>query len=121
MDADDPSAPIIINRVNHYYENGVLYRDYYRWIAVKIYIQSDGTGWKFSLMNTMLQLSSFLALLQLMTSISDFCLWYFLTGQRRDVMRGYKVKDSVDFSDKADRIDYIEFLRDQHKQQAEGN
>lgn len=57
-----------------------------------------------------------------MTSVSDFCLWYFLTGDRKLVMRGYKVKDSVDFSDKADRIDYIEFLREQRiKQQQADN
>jgi len=34
-------------------------------------------------------------------------LWYCLKGKKKDIMRGFKLIDSVDFTDKKDRLDYI--------------
>jgi hypothetical protein len=98
--------------VHYYSSEGVEYRDYYRWVAVKVFITSKGRGYKFSLIKTVIQIASALALIKLSTSISDFGMWYFTPGkERRELLRAFKVENSVDFSDKADRIDYIKWLR----------
>ena len=113
IDGDSKSVPIIFNRAVHYYSSeGVEYRDYYRWVAVKVFITSKGRGYKFSLIKTVIQIASALALIKLSTSISDFGMWHFTPGkERRELLRAFKVENSVDFSDKADRIDYIKWLR----------
>lgn len=111
IDGDSSSVPIIFNRAIHYYLDGVEYRDYYRWVAVKVFISSKGRGYKFSVIKTVIQIASALALIKLSTSISDFGMWYFTPERRRELLRAFKVENSVDFSDKADRIDYIKWLR----------
>jgi hypothetical protein len=57
----------------------------------------------------MLQVASGLALLKLVTDITDFIMLNLYPKDRRELYRKFKVEYSVDFSDKQDRIDVIKF------------
>lgn len=88
----------------------------FRFISVKFINISRGEGYEFSLQKTVLQIASALALLKLTTAISDFFMLNFYPNKtRRRNFKKLKIEDSVDFSDKGDRIDYIRFLREERE------
>ena len=108
------------SRVFHYTEDGIDKRDYYSYVGVKIILRSDGTGSRFDLLITVLQVSSGLALLKLAGQISDFFMLNFYPDkEKRKAFALFKTEDSVDFSDKAYKIDYITFLRENQDEDEE--
>ncbi|OMJ93876.1 hypothetical protein SteCoe_3068 [Stentor coeruleus] len=118
---DSEELPIIYNRIYHYTEDELVKRDYKRFTAIKFLLRSYGQGFQFSLFLTVLQVSAGLALLKMGQVLSDFIMLYLYPNrEKREGFAMFKTEDSVDFSDKAYKIDYINFLREnQDKEQKE--
>jgi hypothetical protein len=75
-------------------------------------IKSYGEAYKFSLFLTMLQISAGLALMKMANVLSDIVMLnLYPNATKREAFSKFKTEDSVDFSDKAYKIDYIEFLK----------
>jgi cellulase/cellobiase CelA1 len=103
--------------VFHYTENGVVKRDYRRFISIKFILRSYGKGYKVSILLIMLQISAALALLKVATLITDFIILYLYPSESKRVnFARNKTEDSTDFSDKAYKIDYINFIRENQKE-----
>jgi len=107
LDGESQELPFLMNRVYHYWNNGVDTRDYYRSIGVKVMIMSRGKGREFSIQVAMLQIASLLALLKVVRDITDTIMLNCYPKARRELYYIFKVEESVDFSDKADRIDIL--------------
>ena len=87
-------------------------RDYRRFTSIKLMLRSYGKATELSLLLIMLQISAGLALLKLGNTLSDFFMLYlYPSSLKRMGYAEFKIEDSVDFSDKAYNIDYINFLR----------
>ncbi|CAG9324534.1 P2RX1_2 [Blepharisma stoltei] len=118
LDGASEDHPVSFTRSNHYYKDGVLTRDFKKFIGLKFMIRSEGLGYEFSLLQTVLQISSGLALLKLMTTITDFIMLnLYPNKKKRAAFKKFKVEESVDFTDKGNRIDYIRFLRERRENQ----
>ena len=62
-----------------------------------------------------------MALLKLMDAVSDFLMLNFYPNKnKRDAFFKFKIEESVDYSDKGDRIDVIELIKEARKQEVEG-
>jgi hypothetical protein len=60
----------------------------------------------------MLQIASGLALLKVVTDVTDFIMLNLYPKMRRELYWEFKIEYSVDFSDKQDRIDVIKYMRE---------
>ena len=81
-------------------------------------LMSRGMAREFSIQVAMLQIASLLALLKLTRDVTDFLmLTLYPSRHRRKLYYIFKVEESVDFSDKQDRIDILKEMRKQRKQE----
>jgi hypothetical protein len=81
-------------------------------------IRSYGLAYKFSLFLTVLQISAGLALLKMANLLSDWIILYvYPIKSKREEFAKLKTEESVDFSDKAYKIDYINFIRKQEEEE----
>eukprot|EP00298_Acanthocystis_sp_HF-20_P010305 c18792_g2_i1.p1 GENE.c18792_g2_i1~~c18792_g2_i1.p1 ORF type:complete len:390 (+),score=137.78 c18792_g2_i1:23-1171(+) len=74
----------------------------YKYTGVRILVSSKGFGKKFSIMATILQFSSGLALLSVAKIVTDFLLLFVLP--EKEHYRRYKEEETPDFSDLRDKI-----------------
>lgn len=66
---------------------------------------------------TVLQISAGLALLKMANLLSDWIILYLYPSKaKREEFAKLKTEESVDFSDKAYKIDYITFMRKQEEE-----
>ena len=87
---------------------------------MRVLLRSFGAAHEFSLFLTVLQISSGLALLKMGTLFSDFIMLHLYPNKiKREAFAAFKTEDSVDFSDKAYKIDYINFLRENQDEEEE--
>lgn len=85
------------------------YRDYYRYIGIRILSELRGEGKRLSIPAVILQVSSALALLNIATTISDVIMLNLpmLPEEHRRLYFGYKCENSEDFTNLQEKINLI--------------
>ena len=102
--------PIYLEDALSYDIGGETYRDFMRFIGIRIIFNVKGVGQTMSVPAIILQLSSGLALLSIAAVFTDWIMLYMplLPETQRKLYFMYKIEDSEDFSNLQEKLDVID-------------
>ncbi|CDW76075.1 p2x purinoceptor 4 [Stylonychia lemnae] len=91
-------------------DDGTQYREFYQMTGLRLIVQVQGEGNFISIASIILQISSGLALLNIVATVCDLIMLYcpLLKKEHREKYNDYKIEDSEDFSNLQEKIDLIE-------------